>query len=192
MTGFSSFGKSLSAKRVEVLRELMPQARVIGVLHNAIDPVFRDWGVQTEAAVRAQGLEPVRLGLRTKSAAELNDLTRSLGARGGHALIVIRDFLTHSLKDEIVSSCTALRIAVIAEQKVLADAGALMSYGPDAPDLFRRAAVYVNRILKGEAPGDLPIEFPTKFEFIINLKAARALGVPVPQAIIARADEVIE
>jgi len=192
VTGFSNFGEELSAKRIEILRELLPKSSVLGILHNVTDPVFRAWGVQTEASARAQGLRTVRLGLRLTSPGEVTTLLRSLRDEGGDAVVVIRDFLTHTMRDEIIRTSAELDIAVIAEQAAFVEAGALMTYGADLPDLFRRAAGYVDRIVKGEKAGDLPIQLPAKFEFIINLKTAKALGITVPAVLLARADEVIE
>jgi putative tryptophan/tyrosine transport system substrate-binding protein len=192
VTGFSYLGEELSAKRIEVLRELLPTSTVIGILHNVADPVFREWGVQTEASARAQGLQSVRLGLRSSSRDEVRELLRSLRDQGGDAVIVIRDFLTDTMKNEILHTSAELRIAAIAEQMTLLEGGALMFYGADIPDLFRRAAGYVDRIIKGERAGDLPIQLATKFQLIINLKAARALNIVVPPSLLARADEVME
>jgi len=192
VTGFSNFGEELSAKRIEILREMLPRSSVLGILHNVTDPVFREWGVQTEASARAQGWRAMRLGLRSTAPGEVADLLRSLRSEGGDAVVVIRDFLTHTMQDEIIRTSAELRIAVIAEQAKFVEAGALMTYGADIPDLFRRAAGYVDRIVKGEKAGDLPIQLPAKFEFIINLKAAKALGITVPATLLARADEVIE
>jgi putative ABC transport system substrate-binding protein len=192
VTGFSYFGEELAAKRIEVLREFRPELSVLGILHNVIDPVFRDWGIQTEASARAQGLRSVRLGLRSLSPDEIRRLLQSLRDQGGEAVIVIRDFLTHTMADAIVSTAASLGITVVAEQERLVEAGALMSYGADIPDLFRRAAGYVDRILKGEKAADLPIQLPTEIEFVINLKTAKALALEVPPALLARADAVIE
>jgi putative ABC transport system substrate-binding protein len=192
VTGFSHFGEALSAKRIEVLREVLPNASVIGILHNVADPVFRDWGVQTEASARQQGLRPVRLGLRSTSPVEVREHLQALREQGGDAVIVVSDFLTHTMTDEIIQASTRLRISVIAEQARTAEAGALLSYGANIPDLFRQAAAYVDRIIKGEKAGDLPIQTPTKFELVINMKTARAYGLEVPPALLARADEVIE
>ena len=171
---------------------MVPDAKVVGVLHNAADPVFRQWGAETEAAVREQGLRPIRLPLETSSPGEATTLIASLRAAGGDAVIVIRDFLTSSMRHEIVRSAAEFDIAVIADQKVFAEAGALMFYGADIPDLFRRAAVYVDRIVNGEPAGEFPIQLPTKFELVINLRTAKQLGISVPATLLARADEVIE
>jgi putative ABC transport system substrate-binding protein len=192
VTGFTFFGEALSAKRIEVLREMLPSTRVLGILHNAADPVFRDWGVQTEASAREQGLQPVRLGLRSPSSTEIQDLLRALRAQGGNVVLVVRDFMTHTAIDEIIRSSADLGLAVVAEQARFVEAGALMSYGPDNFDLFRRAAGYVDRIIKGESAGDLPIEVPAKYEFAINLRSARARGLDVPLPLLAQADLVVE
>jgi putative ABC transport system substrate-binding protein len=192
VTGFTFFGETLSAKRIEVLREMLPHVRVLGILHNAADPVFRDWGVQTEASAREQGLQPVRLGLRSTSPTEVQDLLRSLRAQGSDVVLVVRDFMTHTAIDEIIRSSADLGLAVVTEQARYVEAGALMSYGPDTSDLFRRAAGYVDRIIKGEKAGDLPIEVPAKYEFAINLRSARARGLDVPLPLLAQADLVVE
>jgi putative ABC transport system substrate-binding protein len=132
------------------------------------------------------------LGLNSPSPDEISKLLRSLQEQGGEAVIVIRDFLTHTMADAIVSTSASLGITVVAEQERLVEAGALMSYGADIPDLFRRAWGYVDRIIKGEKAANLPIQLPTKFELIIILKTAKASSLEVPPALLARADQVIE
>jgi len=107
-------------------------------------------------------------------------------------VLVIHDFLTQTVKDHIIRNSAELGIAVIAAQRTFVEAGALTAYGADDLDLIRRAAGYVDRIVKGEKAGNLPIQLPTKFEFIINLRAAKTLGVEIPLTLLARADEVIE
>lgn len=192
VTGFSYFGEALSAKRIEALREILPRSSMLGILHNVADPVFREWGGQTEATARAQGFETMRLGLRSASPGDVSEHLRALRNRGGDAVIVITDFLTVSLKDEIIRTCAELKVAVISEWPTFVESGALMFYGADIPELFRQAAGYVDRIIRGERAGDLPIQLATKFRMIINLKAARMLNVTVPQSLLASTDEVLE
>ena len=108
------------------------------------------------------------------------------------ALVVFSDPLTLSHLRQIVDFVTTNRLPMISEIKEFADAGALMTYGASLPDLFRRAALYVDKILKGTKPGDLPVEQPTKFELVINLKTAKALGLTMPQSLLVRADEIIQ
>lgn len=191
LTGFSAFGEEMSAKRIEMLKEIMPGLKTLGVMHNAVDPTFSAWGEQTMADARRLGIEPVSLGLSSPSTAVVAEHFRKLGEMGGTAMIVIRDFMTVAMMNDICRIGTEVRIAVIGEQSEFARSGALFSYGADLADLFRRAAGYVDRILKGEKPGDLPIQLPTKFELIVNLKTARLLGLDMPSTILVRA-EVIE
>jgi len=192
VTGFSSYGEELSAKRLEILRQLMPGLRVIGVLHNTSDPTFSAWGEQTVAQAKAQGLQALRLGIASPSKAEVAARLQELRSEGGRAVIVVRDFLTSTMADEIVTQAGSAGIAVVSEMRAFTVRGALFNYGADVQDLFRRAASYVDRILKGERPGDLPIQLPTKFELVLNLKTARQLGIVVPQVLRVQASDVIE
>ena len=192
VTGFSSMGEGLAAKRIELLKELLPGLKVLGILHNGTDPTFSKWGAATERDARAQGLAVSRRVISSTSAQELTHQFAALQADGATALIVIRDFLTTTIRNEIVQAAATARIAVVAEHRDFADVGALLSYGPDILDLFRRAGGYVDKILKGEKPGDLPIQLPTKFELVVNGRTAATLGLIIPPAILIRADEVIE
>jgi putative tryptophan/tyrosine transport system substrate-binding protein len=192
VTGFSSMGEGLSAKRIELLKELLPGVKVLGILHNGTDPTFSEWGVATERDARAQGLAISRRALSSTSAHELRQQFAALQADGATALIVIRDFLTTTIRNEIVQAAATARIAVVAEHRDFTDVGALLSYGPDILDLFRRAGSYVDKILKGEKAGDLPIQLPTKFELVVNGRTAATLGLMIPPSILIRADEVIE
>lgn len=192
VTGFSTYGEELSAKRIEILKEALPKVATIGVMHNGIDPTFTAWGEQTIGDARRQGLAAIRLALSSTERVAAEDQIKALRQSGGAALIVVRDFLTSTLTREICEQGLAEGIAVVGEFIEFARAGALFSYGPDIPDLFRRAAGYLDRIVKGENPADLPIQLPTKFEFVINLKTAAALGLSFPPSILLRADEVIE
>lgn len=192
LTGFASFGEEMSAKRIEFLKEIQPGATIIGILHNATDSTFNAWGERSEVSARAQDLKPRRIGLSSTSVTELSHKLREFRAEGGTALIVLRDFLTSTLRLEICRAALELGIAIIAEQREYAETGALFTYGANIPDLFRRAAGYVDRILKGDKVSELPIQLPTTFELVINLKTAKALGLTVPPLLLARADEVIE
>jgi putative ABC transport system substrate-binding protein len=192
VTGFASFGEEMSAKRIEFLRETIPALSAIGVMHNAADPTFDAWGRLSEASARAQGLRVLRLPLMQRDPVALAAGMRALRQEGAQALVVVRDFLTSSMIEDITATALAEGIAVIGDQARFAHAGALFSYGANLPDLFRRAAGYVIRILRGEKPGDLPVQLPTAIEFVVNLRTARALGLTVPHPILARADEVIE
>jgi len=192
VTGFASFGEDMSAKRIEFLRETIPGLSAIGVLHNTADPTFDAWGRMTEASASAQGLRALRLPLVSYDRAALVAGIRALGVERVQALVVVRDFLTSSMIKEIVATSMAERIAVIGDLARFAEAGALFSYGASVPDLFHRAAAYVARILRGEKPGDLPVQLPTIIEFVVNLRTAQALGLTVPHAILARADVVLE
>jgi putative ABC transport system substrate-binding protein len=196
VTGFSAYGEEMSAKRIEILKEILPTLRTVGVMHNATDPTFKAWGTQTMADAGKQGLQALEYALSAPSPAAVTEGFRKLAgvgsAGGGVAMIVIRDFMTAALLDDIARAAAAARIAVVGEWSPVAQAGALFTYGADFDDLLRRAAGYVDRILKGEKAGDLPIQLPTKFELVVNQKTARALGVTVPPSVLVRADEVIE
>ena len=192
VTGFSAFGEEISAKRIEMLKEIMPGLKKLGVMHNATDPTFAAWGSQTMADARAAGIEPVSLGLSAPSPTQLTELIKKLANDGGAAVIVIRDFLTAAMMKDICRIAADARIAVIGEHAEIARAGALFSYGADLADLFRRAATYVDNILKGQKPAEMPIQLPTKFELIANDKVARTLGLTFPPTIIVLADQLIE
>ncbi len=192
LTGFSAFGEEMSAKRIEMLKEIMPGLKKLGVMHNATDPTFSAWGEQTVADAGRLGIEPVRLGLSAPSIEQVSAQIGKLADQGGTAMIVIRDFLTAAMMKDICRLATEARIAVIGEHAEIARAGALISYGADISDLFRRAAGYVDQILKGQKPAEMPIQLPTKFEVIVNLKTAKTLGVTIPPTILVLTDEVIE
>jgi putative ABC transport system substrate-binding protein len=192
LTGFAAFGEEMSAKRIEMLREIVPGLKKVGVMNNATDPTFSAWGAQTMLEARVAGIEPVRLGLTAASPAAVAEQFKVLADAGGTAVIVIRDYMTVAMQSEICRFGAEARIAVIGQQGEFARAGALFSYGADIGDLFRRAAGYVDLILKGKKPSEMPIQLPTKFELIVNLKTARALGLTIPPTILVLTDEVIE
>lgn len=192
LTGFAAFGEEMSSKRIEMVREILPGLKRLGVMNNATDPTFSAWGARTMTEARAAGIEPVRLGLTAATLAAVSEQIRLLADAGGGAMVVIRDYMTSAMRDEICRAGIESKIAVIGEQGEFARAGALLSYGADIGDLFRRAAGYVDLILKGRKPAEMPIQLPTKFELIVNLKTARALGLTIPPSILVLTDDVIE
>ena len=192
LTGFAAFGEEMSAKRIEMLREVVPGLKKLGVMNNATDPTFSAWGAQTMQEALRAGIEPVRLGLTAASLAAVAEQFKILADAGGKAMIVIRDYMTAAMQNEICRFGMDTKIAVIGQQGEFARAGALFSYGADIGDLFRRAAAYVDLILKGHKPAEMPIQLPTKFELIVNLKTARSLGLTIPPTILILTDEVIE
>lgn len=192
ITGFSLGSEGLSAKRIQLLREAMPTITKLAVLHNGADPIYGAWGVETEAAVAEQGLTPMRLGLVAPDPAQVEMLVRQAADEGAEGMIVIRDFLTASMTPQIVAAANAARIGALSEQRDFCVAGGLLSYGANVPDLFRRSASFIAKILNGAAPGDLPIQLPTKFDFVVNALAAESLGIALPEELFLQATEVIE
>ena len=192
LTGFAAFGEEMSAKRIEMLREILPGMKKVGVMNNATDPTFSAWGAQTMQEARTAGIEPVRLGLAAATPAAVAEQMKVLADAGGSAVIVIRDYMTAAMQNEISRIGAEMKIAVVGQQSEFARAGALFSYGADIGDLFRRAAGYVDQILKGQKPADMPIQLPTKFELVVNLKTARTLGLTIPPTMLVLTDEVIE
>ncbi len=192
VTGVSNFGEELAAKRVQLLKEAVPNLSSVGVLHNTTDPVFRRWGEETEAGIRAQGLTALRIGLQSTSVDAMRDGLRQARSKGLQAIVIVRGFLTSSLHREIARTSLEIGLASMAEERRYPEAGALMSFGASDRDQFRGAAGYVNRILKGATPAELPIEQPTRFELLLNATAAKQLGLTLPPALLLRADEVIQ
>jgi putative tryptophan/tyrosine transport system substrate-binding protein len=192
ITGFSHIGPDLAAKRVEILRETLPDLAMVGVLYAGTDPLYVEYGAEAESAVRAQGLQAIALRMTSPSSSELLSLVGSTRAAGAGAVLVIRDYITETLRSEIFRATTEAHIAGLGEQPNFAEAGALVSYGASIPDLFRRAAEYVDKILKGASPAELPIQLPIKFTLVLNLKTAGELGVSMPSSLLVRADQVIE
>jgi putative ABC transport system substrate-binding protein len=192
LTGFSAFGEEMSAKRIAMLKEILPGLTKLGVMHNATDPTFSAWGDQTMADTEKQGIKPIRAGLTAPTPAQVTEQIGKLVEAGGTAMIIIRDYMTAAMINDICRVGAEMKVAVIGEQAEFAQAGAVFSYGADITDLARRAAGYVDKILKGQKPSEMPIQLPTKFELVVNLKAARALGLTIPPTILVLTDQVIE
>ena len=189
VTGLSLQSSDLVGKRLELLREVVPGLGRVAFLANVGNPVFILEIGQIQAAARTLGLEVITLEIRRGE-----DIVPAFEALNGRAeaLYVVADALMFTHRFRINTLALAARLPTMHALREGVDVGGLMSYGPNFPDLFRRAADYVDKILRGAKPSDLPVEQPTKFDLAINLTTARALGLDVPATLLARADEVIE
>jgi putative ABC transport system substrate-binding protein len=190
ITGVTSNAAVLASKRLQFLRELVPNVETIGVLTNSDDPVAINERRDAEAAASTFGWR-----LHTvvaKHERELDDAFETLIQKGTSVLLVISDTFFLSRLDRIAALAIRYRLPTIAPYREFTARGGLMSYGASIPDTFRLAGVYTGRVLRGDKPADLPILQPTKFEFVINLKTAKGLGLDTPDKLLALADEVIE
>jgi putative tryptophan/tyrosine transport system substrate-binding protein len=193
ITGFVNFESSLSGKWIELLKEIVPRLTGAALMFNPDTAPFFNYYLQPfQAAARAYGLEPITAKVR--SLADVERTVASIGGRRDTGLVVMTDVFTAtgSILDAIILAAARTRVPTIYPFRYMVAAGGLVSYGVDNTDLYRRAAGYVDRILKGAKPADLPVQLPTQFELAVNLKTARTLGLTVPGTVIARADEVIE
>jgi putative ABC transport system substrate-binding protein len=189
MTGFTQFEYTLSGKWIELLKEIAPQVSRVGVIRDLGGPVgIGQWAViQAFAAPMGIELSPINL-LAGETERDLSAFAR--GPSGG--LIIVVSTIATIQRELIVAFAARHKLPAVYPYRFFVEAGGLISYGPNLIDLYRRAASYVDRILKGEKPADLPVQAPTKYELVINLKTAKALGLTVPPTLLARADEVIE
>jgi ABC-type uncharacterized transport system substrate-binding protein len=188
MTGLNTLPAQLNAKRLELLREAFPKVSRVAIL---FEPRHLSTSVlQVEAAARSLGLRVTRLEVRGAY-----DFERAFEAAARNhvgALMPVSSALFHGERQRIVNLAALHRLPTIYEHRDFAEAGGLFSYGPDILVLNRRAAAYVDKIFKGAKPADLPVEQPTKFELVINLKTAKGLGLTIPQTILLQATQVIE
>jgi putative ABC transport system substrate-binding protein len=191
VTGFSIISPQLGTKRLALLKEAVPDAKVVGILMNPASPVT---GAQQLTPIRdAAALVDIALVVgEARSADTIPGAIDQLVASRISALMVIADGVFFNQRRLIVERAAANRLPDMYPEREYAEAGGLLAYGPSVPDNFRRAAGYVARILRGEKAGDLPIEQPAKFELVINLKTAKAIGIAIPPALPLLADGVIE
>ena len=189
ITGLSIVAPSLSGKRLELLHETVPSALSVAALVNPNTPVHRPELQETQDAARGAGVE--LHAMETTDAKSLDEAFATINRRRIRALIVLTEPFFSSMRSRIVEEATKLRLAAMYFGSEFTDVGGLMSYGPNMNELLRRAATYVDKILKGAKPADLPVEQPTKFELVINLKAAKQIGLTIPPNVLARADRVI-
>jgi len=189
VTGLSLQQADAAGKRLEILRELLPDFRRLAVMANAGSSGAAIDAAEAEAAARRLRLETLALDIRR--AEDIAPAFETLKGRAD-ALYVVGDPLTVTNRMRINILALAARLPIASVSREFVEAGSLMSYGPSLPDLFRRAADYVDKILRGAKPSNLPVEQPTKFDLVINMITAKALGLEVPPTLLARADEVIE
>ena len=188
ITGVSILASELNAKRLELLKEAVPRASRIAALWDSGSGRFHLQGLQ--AAARSLGVE-----LQILEVGQPDDFTRAFkAAKDGRAqgLDVLASPFLHAYRETIIDLAAKNRLPAIYQWRETAEAGGLLSYGPRLPDVMRQCAVYLGRVLKGAKPADLPVEQPTRFELVINMKTAKALGVTVPRSILVRADHVIQ
>ena len=190
ITGLTIDSPELAGKRLQLLKEIVPPLTRVAVIWNAANPYAAVVFKETQDAARLLGIEIQSLEVR--SPVDFDSAFDGVIKGNSNGLIVVEDPLTFSVLTRIVNFANTNRLPVMYGMKEFVSAGGLIAYGPDYPDLLRRAATYVDKILKGAKPGDLPIEQPTKFGLVINLKTAKTLNVTVPQSLLLRTDDVIQ
>jgi putative tryptophan/tyrosine transport system substrate-binding protein len=190
MTGLANTNVELSAKRLEILREVLPRVTRIAVLWNPTNPSSRAGLHELEDPARALGIE--LYPFEARGAIELGGALVALMERRPEALFVLPNPLFSQFEQDLAEFTTRHRLPTMYGNREYVDAGGLISYGPNLTDMYRRAAAYVDKILRGAKPADLPVERPTKFELAINLRTAKAIGLEVPPIMLTRADQVIE
>jgi putative ABC transport system substrate-binding protein len=190
ITGVSALYGPLVAKRLELLKETVPHLARLAILMNPAHPAHAGFLRETQRAAHALGVELHVLEVRSRD--ELESPVSGIHGMGVDALCIFQDPLLNDYRHDIAALALQHRLATLSPWRSFVEAGSLMSYGPDDLDFYQRAAYYVDRILKGTKPADLPVEQPTKFALVINLKTAKALRLTVPPSLLLLADEVIQ
>ena len=190
ITGLTAISTEMDAKRLELLREVVPSVSYIALLWNAGSPLQVLAEKQVQAAAQVLRMRVLSLGVKTEE--EIKSALAVMARERPDALLVLADRLLLHHRALIMDFATRHRLPGVHAYRELVEAGGLMSFGPSYADMHKRAAYFVDRILKGAKPGDLPVERPLTFELVINLKTARALGLTIPQSLLQRADQVIE
>ena len=188
VTGLSNMAPDVTGKLLEILKELVPKTSLVAVLWNPSNPGNAPQLHSTETAGRALGVRLQPLEARTPE--DLGPAFAAMARQHAEALVVLADIMLNENRLRIADLATAGRLPAVYGQE--GPAGGLVTYSANTPDLFRRSATYVDRILKGARPGDLPVEQATRFDLVVNLKAARAIGLTVPRSLLLRAEQVIE
>jgi putative ABC transport system substrate-binding protein len=189
VTGLSTLAPEISGKQLELLKEIVPKLSRVAVLGTSTMPGNPQVLTETERAAIALGVQHLYVDVR--SAEDIETAFRKASNDHADAVLALPSFLLTSQRKQLVNLALKTRLPSIYDRQEFVEDGGLMSYSVSSTDLFRRAAIYVDKILKGAKPGDLPVEQPTKFEFVINLKAAKQIGLTIPPNVLARADRVI-
>jgi putative ABC transport system substrate-binding protein len=190
ITGFANVEATLGGKWLELLAEIAPGLKRAAFMFNPDTALGSAFMPSLETAARSLKVEPIIAHIH--SDAEIETAIIALGREPGGGLVAVPDGFIGFHQAPIILAAARSNVPAVFWQSAFAREGGLLSYGADFVDIIRRAATYVDRILRGEKPGDLPVQFPTKFEMVVNLKTAKAIGLTVPQSILLRADEVIE
>ena len=189
LTGLSAgWDKAMAGKWLELLQETVPRLSTVALIANPDNPVIRDLAKELEAIAPTRGLKPLLIEVREPGAL---DRAFEQAGRKAQGVLVLSEPSISAHRGQVTALAAKRRLPTLYNVRDYVDAGGLMAYAPDLAVQWRRAADYVDRILKGARPGDLPIEQPTQFELVVNLKTAKALGLTIPQSILLRADEVI-
>jgi len=190
ITGLSVLNPQLSGKRLELLKEMNPRLASVAVFFNPAEPNAASYLQETRSAAAAMGMQMEAFEIRSPS--DLEAAFQGAKKAGDKAIAVLTDFVTLYNRANLVALAAKYRVPVIYTERLFVEAGGLVSYGASDRDLHRHAAAYVDKILKGAAPADIPVEQPTKFELVINMTAAKSIDLQVPKALLLRADEVIQ
>ena len=190
VTGFADLEATLGGKWLELLSEIAPGLKRAAIMFNPDTALFSTWMSSFETAARS--LKVLLIPAPVHSDAEIETTIIALGGEPGGGLVAMPEVFMQAHRAPLILAAARNNVSAVYGDSVFARDGGLLSYGVDQIDPFRRAATYVDRILRGEKPGDLPVQLPTKYEMVINLKTAKALGLSVPPTLLTRADEVIE
>jgi putative ABC transport system substrate-binding protein len=190
ITGLSNMAGDVNLKQLEMLLSMVPKLSRLALLVNPSNPAHNRISERVQAEGQKRGVKILRAEARTPQ--EIDKAFSLMRQQNAGALLVFNDALFNQQKSQIAELTAKHRLPAVAQDRIVAEAGVLMSYGPSLAGLFRRAATYVDKILKGTKPGDLPVEQPTIFELVINRKTAKALGLTIPQSLLIMADKVID
>jgi len=190
ITGFTHFELTMAGKWLEALKEISPRVKRVAFLLAPEHPGWAGYLRTVKAAASSFDVEVIPAGIR--DAGEIERVIDAFAREPNGGLFILPDIVTYVHRELIIALAARHRLPAIYPFRYFPAGGGLMSYGADPVDMFRRAAAYIDRILKGEKPGDLPVQAPTKYELVINLKTAKVLGLEIPPTLLARADEVIE